>query len=148
MDPKQKKLHISLFVLYAGLMLWLLFHRSDNLEGVPYWEQIRMSLNLIPLHTIRKYLHLLDSSRPYLVRLAVVNLVGNVIMFIPLGFFLPAVFQKLYRLWKTLLTTALAITLIELAQLFTLLGSCDVDDLILNLLGAAIGYGIFKLLNK
>jgi len=33
-------------------------------------------------------------------------------------------------------------------QLFTLLGSADIDDLILNLVGTAIGFGIFRLLNK
>lgn len=147
MDASKRKLHIALFALYGALMLWLLFHRSGAIEGVEYWEQVHMSINLRLFHTIAKYGRLLGSSRAYLVRTAIINLFGNVIMFIPLGFFLPLVFQKLQKLWKTLLTTALSISLIELLQLFTLLGSCDVDDLILNLVGAAIGYGIHKLLS-
>ena len=40
------------------------------------------------------------------------------------------------------------ITAVELTQLFTLLGSCDIDDLILNVVGAAVGYGLFKCLTK
>ena len=79
---------------------------------------------------------------------AIINLVGNVIMFIPLGFCLPMLWKKQRTLWKTLLTTALIITLVELIQLLTLVGSCDTDDLILNVLGSAIGYGLFKMFQK
>lgn len=144
MDDKRRKQNTALFCIYWALMLVLLFHRSGRIEGVPYWEQVDMSINLVPFRTVAQYLRLLRSSREIWVQLAVINLFGNVIMFIPLGFFLPRVFQQLQKLWKTLLTTALTISLIELIQLFTLLGSCDIDDLLLNLLGAAIGYGLHK----
>lgn len=137
-----------LFFLYCVLMLWLLFGRSGAIEGVSYWEQVAMSLNLTPLHTVFKYIRLLDSANAALVRTAVINLYGNVIMFIPLGFLLPNVFPKLRKLWKTLTATAVIIILVELAQLFSLVGSCDVDDLILNVLGSAMGYGIDRLLKK
>ena len=148
MDQKRSKWNILCFGIYCALMLWLMLDRSGAIEGVPYWEQIRMSLNLVPFRTIMKYVRLLSSSRDHLVRLAVINLFGNIIMFIPLGFFLPRVFPKLRKLWKTLLTTALCISIIELVQLFSLVGSCDIDDLILNLIGAAIGYGLDKYLHK
>lgn len=137
-----------LFFLYCVLMLWLLFGRSGAIEGVSYWEQVAMSLNLTPLHTVFKYIRLLDSANAALVRTAVINLYGNVIMFIPLGFLLPNVFPKLRKLWKTLTATAVIIILVELVQLFSLVGSCDVDDLILNVLGSAMGYGIDRLLKK
>lgn len=146
MNKAKHQLHTVLFGMYCALMLWLLFHRSGAIAGVDYWEQIRMSMNLKPFHTIAKYTRLLSSSRSYLVRTAAVNLFGNVIMFIPLGFFLPLVFQTLQKLRKVLLTTLLSIGLIEILQLFTLLGSCDIDDLILNLLGTAIGYGIYRVM--
>ena len=45
-------------------------------------------------------------------------------------------------------TVTLLIAVVETTQLFTLLGSCDVDDLILNLLGAALGYGIYNRIKK
>lgn len=148
MNAKGRKLNTALFIIYCAVMLWLLFDRSGSIEGVEYWEQVQQSLNPVPLHTILQYARLLGSSREILVQLAVINLAGNVVMFIPLGFFLPRVFPKLRRLWKTLLATGLSISLIEIIQLFTLLGSCDIDDLILNLVGAAIGYGIWKLTCK
>jgi glycopeptide antibiotics resistance protein len=46
------------------------------------------------------------------------------------------------------LFVAITISCVEILQLFTLLGYCDVDDLILNTLGAAIGYGIQALLDR
>ena len=60
----------------------------------------------------------------------------------------PTAGAKLQKLWKTLLCVTLMITAVELAQLFTLVGSCDVDDLLLNLLGAGLGYGLYKLTQK
>ena len=91
---------------------------------------------------------MLRDHRPYLVRAALINLLGNVVMFVPLGLFLPLIFTKLRKLWRTLFTVTLLIAVVEIAQLFTLLGSCDVDDLILNLLGAALGYGIYNRIKK
>ena len=148
MDAKQRKLHIALFCSYCALMLWLLFNRPGYVEGIPYWQQVTGNLNLVPFRTLRLFSGLLTDHRPFLVRAAVVNLAGNVVMFIPLGAFLPILFRKLQKLWKTLLMVALIITAVELAQLLTLVGSCDVDDLILNLIGAALGYGLYKLMKK
>lgn len=144
MDHKNRKLNITLFCIYCAMMLWLLFHRTGGIEGMPYWDQIHANLNLRPFHTIRLFLHVI--TRPDYGNSALVNLGGNVFLFIPLGFFLPRVFPALGKFWRTALATALIITAVELAQLFTLLGSCDIDDLILNLLGAAIGYGIHRLI--
>ena len=143
MKRKHRKLHMVLFCIYSGFMLYLLFNRTGGIEGVDYWTQIRANLNLEPFHTIRLFLKVLG-RQDYLTA-AVTNLGGNVILFIPLGFFLPQVFPCLQKFWRTTLATVLIITAVELTQLFTLLGSCDVDDLILNVIGAAIGYGIFKL---
>ena len=66
-------------------------------------------------------------------------------MFIPLGFGLPWVYKRLRRFWKTLLTAAGLIVCVELVQLVTLLGHCDVDDLILNLIGVSMGYLLWAL---
>ena len=141
-----RKIHTALFMVYGALMLWLLFDRPGYAEGIPYWEQVTAQLNLIPFRTLRLFGSLLDSTRPDYVRAAVINLGGNVLMFIPLGFLLPRVFPKLSSLFRVLAATAAIITAVELLQLFTLVGSCDIDDLILNVLGSAIGCGLHKLL--
>ena len=141
---KQKQIWYALFVLYSIIMLWLLFDRPGYADGIPYWDQVRAQLNLTPLRTLRLFAGLLDSGRPEYVRAAVVNLFGNIIMFIPLGLLLPLAIPKLKDFWQVLLTATVAIILVELVQLFTLVGSCDIDDLILNLFGAAMGFWLFK----
>lgn len=138
---RRRRLAIALFVCYAVLMVLLLFGRALPSRELPYRELLGRQLNLKPFHTIRLFWRLLRHSG--FVRQAVVNLAGNVVMFVPLGLLLPAAFQRKPRLWKTLLVSGLLISAVEMAQLLTLLGSCDVDDLLLNLLGAAIGYGIY-----
>ena len=142
METRHRKLNIILFCIYSGFMLYLLFNRSGGIEGMDYWKQIRMNLNLEPFHTVRLFVNLL--RRPTYHFAAIINLAGNVVMFIPLGFFLPRVFPALQKFWRAMVATILIITAVELTQLFTLLGSCDIDDLILNVTGAAIGYGIHK----
>ena len=153
MTPK-KTMPRVLLGLYTALMLWLLFFQSARIPdySAAYWLQVKSNLNLVPFHTVGNYLHVLMNRAYYLekwgfasmytyqARQAVINLGGNVGMFIPLGLLLPWVFEKLRKCWKVLLTTVAIITLVEIAQLFSLLGSCDIDDLILNVLGAAIGY--------
>ena len=142
MNTNHRKLHITLFACYSILMLWLLFGRCGYVDGIPYLRQLK--INLIPMRTLKLFFRLLSHHRPQLVRTAVINLAGNVVMFIPLGFFLPVLFRKLQKIWKSLLCVALIITAVEILQLLTLVGSCDVDDLILNLSGSVIGYGLYK----
>ena len=141
-----RKANTALFIAYGALMLWLLFDRPGYTEGIPYWEQVTQQLNLVPFRTLRLFAGLLDSGVRSHIYMAVINLGGNVIMFIPLGFLLPRVFAKLNRFWKVLLITTLIITAVEIIQLLTLVGSCDIDDLILNVIGAAMGYGLHKLI--
>ena len=137
----------SIFLLYCAGMCWLLFDRPGMQEGAAYKEQLLANLNLIPLHTVRLYLRVLErggSLRNY----AIINLLGNVVLFIPFGIFLPGLFPKLEGFWKTVTVATLAIMAVELIQLFTLVGSCDVDDLLLNLAGVCIGFGINEQIKK
>ncbi len=151
-----------LLALYGLVMLWLLFFQSVRIPDYSapgYWEQVRDSLNLVPFLTIENYLHILLHQEYYLdkwtaatyafqAKQAIINLGGNVGMFLPLGLLLPWSFPRLRRLWRTLAATVAIISLVEILQLFSLLGSCDVDDLILNLLGVTVGYCIWYLLNR
>ena len=142
MDSKPGKLHI-LFLLYLCGLFLVLFHREPYCSGLPYWEQVASAVNLQPLRTIRLYLRLLQ--RGMLTKLALTNLLGNLILFLPLGAFLPTLFPGLRRLWKTLAACTALIVVVEISQVLLLLGSCDVDDLILNLLGASAGYGLARI---
>jgi len=78
-----------------------------------------------------------------------INILGNILMFAPFGF-LGIIFQKLID-FKTLIINFLsAIILIESLQYFTRLGVFDIDDIILNTVGVAIGFSVYKFfkLNK
>ena len=143
-----RKVNTALFMAYCALMLWLLFDRPGYEPGIPYWEQAAEHLNLIPFRTLRLFGELLVSGVRSYIRMAVINLGGNVIMFIPLGFLLPRVFPHLTSLPRVLLVTAVLITAVEITQLFTLVGSCDIDDLILNIIGSAIGYRFHLIAKK
>ncbi|MDO5568869.1 MAG: VanZ family protein [bacterium] len=74
------------------------------------------------------------------------NVMGNVILFIPYGFF-TAYFLKCKRLWYPFFLTLLVSTMIEAVQLY--IGRVfDIDDIILNILGGLVGYFLYRLLDK
>lgn len=140
---KGKVLLRLIFAIYAFSMLYFLFFRNGFSIGGTYWEHILLNINVIPLKTISQNLILiLNRPNPYLIPYAILNLSGNVIGFIPFGILLPHLFKKTVSFKRFVLSAALIITAVELIQLFSLRGSCDIDDLILNMLGSIIGYPI------
>ena len=74
---------------------------------------------------------------------ALLNLIGNIAMFIPLGIIWPAVFKKLNTHGKVIAAGVDASLAIEILQLPFYGRSTDIDDLILNSLGFLMGYGIY-----
>lgn len=72
----------------------------------------------------------------------IVEKLPNVILFIPLGFFLPVVFRSQRRLWRTAAVSFGMTFSVEFIQYF--IGrSADIDDVLTNLLGAVLGYLLF-----
>ncbi len=68
-------------------------------------------------------------------------------MFIPLGLLPPLLWNRMEPFWKPLLLGFSVSLCIELTQLLLPRGT-DIDDIWLNTLGAALGYGIFSLLRR
>lgn len=132
-----------LFAGYCGMMLWLLLlHRIGAGPGVGQF-------NLQPLDTVRRYLWVLWHSADSVQRSnAMANLFGNVGLFLPLGVFLPLLFAALRRFWRFFLLTLLVILFLELTQAATGLGTCDIDDLILNLVGTTLGWLSWRILRR
>lgn len=137
-----RKLLWFLFLCYVVVMCWMLFGRTSMQAG-DYWEQVQRNLNTEPFHTVKLYLRLLQTNQPPGRVNAIMNLGGNILLFTPIGLFLPALFPKQRKAGWFFSTVVLAILLVELVQLFTLVGRCDVDDLILNVFGAGIGFVVF-----
>jgi glycopeptide antibiotics resistance protein len=68
---------------------------------------------------------------------------GNVVGFIPFGFILPVILKK-FRSGFLIILSGFTLSLcVEVLQLIMRVGCFDVDDLILNTLGAALGYLAF-----
>lgn len=148
MASKQKRsagqiLLRAAFIGYILWMLWLLF--GQRLGTQIYTQQLAESINLKPFSTISRYIALLGSTSNAMVRHAIINLVGNVVMFIPLGFFLPRIYRPLRGFLTTFALCLVLIVAVELVQYVTALGTCDVDDLILNMVGVCIGWLFSKI---
>ena len=74
---------------------------------------------------------------------AIYNVVGNVLLFVPLGFLIPLLFKKKNKIFNIALYGFYASLAIEFIQLFTPINLTDIDDIIFNTLGAVLGFFIF-----
>ena len=101
--------------------------------GVPDWRYITwdFTVNLVPFQ---------DFSTSNLMGMAL-----NAAMFAPLGFLLPAYFDRYRSFVPTLDAGILTSLTVELIQLFTF-RTTDVDDLIMNTLGTVVGFLLSKLI--
>lgn len=133
-----------------------LFFTSENYmdissSGITYYNEneIIRSLNLVPFKTIFQYIF--GSSEIYagkdwaLNRL--INMLGNLVLFFPVGFLLPLVSECFKKLKPALAVGAFISLMIEIIQYF--IGrSADVDDVILNILGFFCGYAALNFFVK
>ena len=137
----KRKLFQAGFAAYILLMLWLLFIRHRGIAVEDYWTQLPGRINLVPFSSMGSMLRTLwRNPYPGVLWTVVYNIGGNIAMFVPLGFFLRALFPGCRSFLRCMGTVALIMSTVELCQLLTLRGFCEVDDVMLNVLGAAIGW--------
>ena len=101
------------------------------------------SINLVPFRTILGYLGGQESFK-----IATTNILGNICLFGPLGFFIPLLFNERKGLVKTLAISLIISVSFEFIQYQFNLGSCDIDDIILNIFGAMIGFVAYKFIRN
>ena len=150
--PMKKTLKILIyttFIIYCLLVLDLVLLSRIHMFRWDFWLEVwqcrgrlQYGINLIPFRTITSYVNSILQGD--IVHIAVRNLVGNLLMFLPLGIYLPILWTKCRKSQNTLLISFIALIGIELLQFITLLGSLDIDDFILNICGILIGYGLWK----
>ena len=109
-------------------------------------------VNLVPFAYSFNCLLLAHRRNPALMTFCLRQTFGNIVLFLPLGILLPLIALR-FRSLKTLMLTAaclsLAIEAIQFALRF--IGSpraVDIDDVLLNTLGAVLGFGIYRILVK
>lgn len=100
--------------------------KFDASKVIPPW------VNLVPI------VHLFDIYDGWQM-----NIIGNITMFIPVGIVWPICFKKIDTIGKTILAGTGFSLLIEITQLFFYERCSDIDDLILNTTGVAIGALIY-----
>lgn len=98
------------------------------------WERVEM----VPLQGIKTVLY--SGINEY----AVMNILGNILMFFPIGYLFPFLFEKLRKWYRIIPLGMLISCLIEFTQLFLKRGT-DIDDILLNVLGTLFGYVFYKL---
>lgn len=129
-----------MFIVYLLSLAYFLFFAEAT--GRTFTERT-YQYNLIPLHEIRRFL---VYRRQLGFAAVTLNLVGNVLAFVPFGMFLPLLVKRVRSFGKTLLLGFEFSLFVEIVQLFSKVGSFDVDDILLNTLGVFIGYVLFRLL--
>jgi glycopeptide antibiotics resistance protein len=112
--------------LIAGL--WLTLQAAHPLPGQVVDD------NLIPFRTLAIYWRNLGSE--FWMR----NLFGNLALLLPLGLLGPIALPAMDRWWRVALLALLVSAAIELTQLAVPDRSADIDDVIVNVAGALIGY--------
>ncbi len=140
-DWKREALLLLMFINLAVLLRFTFFPFGTvdgHVQPLTFEGDrvLPLRINWIP------YVHLFyfESRRDLLL-----NLIGNTAMFIPSGIILPILYKRLNSFWKVLAAGAGISLCIELLQLPFHVRATDVDDLILNTVGVAIGYGIYAL---
>lgn len=138
---RSKRIKIVFFIYIAVVVKVIIFkYPWVELQAIiNSWEKDVVlegldSANFTLFKTIRMYIvysHMLNSFE---------NLVGNVVVFIPFGFLLPYIQMRCRRFTVLLLNAFVFVLGIEVFQLFSAFGAFDVDDILLNCIGASLGW--------
>lgn len=138
----------ALFVVYGAFLIKMILIKHFPMELILEelaqrgWQDMATAAqngNWMPFQTILPYVKswgFLFAARR--------NLIGNVVLFMPLGVLVPFSTKRDISIRGTMAAGFVASLSLEVAQLATGLGVFDVDDLILNTLGAALGWLLYR----
>ncbi|WP_257215905.1 VanZ family protein [Fredinandcohnia onubensis] len=127
----------TVFITYSLFLLYWMFFAFSRTEGGEF------RYNLTPFSTIKNYFTYYDH---FPIHIWIINIAGNIGVFIPFGIVLPILFPKLSNFLLFIFAFVIGITSLEVLQLFSMLGSFDIDDIILNTVGAVIGYILLQIM--
>ncbi len=144
---------VGLFAVYVFIVVdYTLISDSfgRNISNI-FWadkntinEYFSQKINLVPFATVKLFLNAYKQANleTYVV---FENIWGNLFVFMPFAIFVPFLFKKINTLTKFLAFVSVFVLCIEVLQIVFLTGSADVDDFILNVVGAAIAYSVTKI---
>ena len=129
-----------LLIAYVITLFKVLFLDITNISGSHhiYSKEMR-TLNLVPFETIKMFIR--SWNHGYLGKgLIISNIFRNILMFMPMVILMWCIFKTLRKPWLVVIINFVIIVAVETAQYIFAVGSCDIDDLILNMIGVIIGY--------
>jgi glycopeptide antibiotics resistance protein len=132
----QAGFYVYIFMVLTLTGYFILF-REVSAHG--WWHKMMVRIN----HRDHVNLQLFKMFKIY--KVLSKQIIGNFMMLLPLGIFLPLLYKRITSLFLVLIISLVISTTIELLQLITSFRSADVDDIFLNTLGACTGYLIYKL---
>lgn len=136
-----REIVINLFFIYFLLVIYFTFFKYGML-GISFNKS--RYLNLVPLiETINMF-----TSNFMGLGNSLYNVVGNILLFVPVGFFIPLLFKKEEDLKKILMYGFIGSLAVEVIQYFTAINITDIDDIIFNTLGAGLGFVCYKCFKK
>ncbi len=126
----------GVFTCYVLLLMKMLFLSRISISGLFNGQRtLFRSINLIPFYSITEYI---TSNSVNIKRFAFSNVVGNIVIFIPLGVYL-SLFKKNKKAITNLIIIFIVSLFVEIIQGLLGIGISDIDDVILNCLGGGIG---------
>lgn len=129
-----------LFLLYVVFLIYFLF-LAEWYGRTEVSEEYRYNLELF--REIKRFIVYREQLGAFAV---FSNLCGNILIFVPYGFFI-SMASRSRGFFKTLISSMGLSLCVEIVQLFTRVGSFDVDDILLNTVGGVLGYIMFALCN-
>jgi len=138
------KLELILFLFYLYLVLVI----SLTILPLPFarfqWPN-KGHINLIPIvTTIKDIKDIFSSQKAIITDYTIENILGNILLFFPLGVFLPVLSKKYHSVKKVMVFAIICSSSIEISQLISRLYEIyrfvDIDDVILNTTGAVLGF--------
>lgn len=138
-----------MFIFYLFLLIKVIVLKGNNPFELSHTNinlslQEKLSLvNFVPFKTILEFLKVEHGTK-----ISLVNLLGNIIPFIPLGLFIALLFKKCRKYNRIFFISLIISLLIEISQLIFRLGSCDIDDIILNVFSSMFGLYIYLFVEK
>lgn len=136
-NKKRSLLKWVCFLAYLLFLGYMLFYST----GFDRVEHEHYRYNLVMFQEIMRYYNLGMRTENW--NLFVLNVIGNIVVFMPIGMFLPSLFSRCRNIiFTTILSLELSLC-VEIVQLITKVGSFDVDDLLLNTLGGICGFIVY-----
>jgi glycopeptide antibiotics resistance protein len=118
---------------------------SRVFENVAAGKAPLRSVNLVPFETVLTYLRFRENM-PFLRWFS--NIFGNVLVFVPLGLYLPATLPAMRRFNRTLAAIVFVSVSLEALQYLLGTGSTDIDDVWLNAAGGSLGYVLYVIVAR